>query len=81
MEAGYVFLNLYPGMKKSALEKIRKVSEVKEANLVIGMFDAVAKIEAETIEELEKIYLNRIDNIPGLTGSRLHLVACPRTRK
>ncbi len=68
-------------MKKSALEKIRKVGDIKEAKIVIGMFDAVAKIEAETVEEIEKIYLNRIDNIPGLTGSRLHLVACPRTRK
>ena len=64
METGYVFLNLHPGMKKSALEKIRKVGDVTEVKLVIGTFDAAAKIEAETIEGIEKIYLNRIDNIP-----------------
>jgi len=81
METAYVFLNLKPGTKKEFIAKIRRVKGVKEAKLVIGVFDAVAKIEAETIEELEKIYLNEIDKIGSITNYRLHIVACPRTRK
>lgn len=81
MENCYVFMNLKPGMKKEFITKIKNVKGVEEARLVIGSFDAVAKIEAKTIEELEKIYLNEIDKIPGITNSRLHFVACPRTRK
>ncbi len=81
METGYVFLNLKPETKKDALMRIRDVKGVKEARLVIGIFDAIAKIEGGTIEELEEIYLNEIDKIEDITNSRLHIVACPRARK
>jgi DNA-binding Lrp family transcriptional regulator len=81
MEAGYVLFNLEPGTKKSFMEKIGKIKAVKEAHLLIGIFDAIAKIESENIEELEKVYLNEIDSIAGIMNSRLHFVACPRTRK
>jgi len=81
MESGYVFLSLKPGKKKDFITKIKEVKGVEEARLVMGIFDAVAKIEGETIEELEEIYFNRIDKIAGITNSRLHIVACPRSRK
>jgi DNA-binding Lrp family transcriptional regulator len=45
METGYVLFNLKPGTKKDFLEKLRKVKAVKEVRLVIGNFDAIAKIE------------------------------------
>ncbi len=81
MEVGYVFLSLKPGTKRKFIAKIREVKGVSDARLVIGTFDAVARIEGETIEELEKIYLNEIDKLAGITDSRLHIVACPRSRK
>jgi len=81
MEAGYVIFNLKPGAKKDFLAKVKNVKAVKEARLVIGIFDAIVRIEANTIEELEKVYLNKIDKIEGIINSRLHIVACPRTRK
>ena len=81
MEAGYIILNLKPGAKKDLLAKVKNVKAVKEARLVIGIFDAIVRIEANTIEELEKVYLNKIDKIEGIINSRLHIVACPRTRK
>ncbi len=81
MEIGYVLFNLEPGTKKTFLEKVRKIKAVKKAHLVIGIFDAVARIEAANVEELEKVYLNEIDSITGVMNSRLHFVACPRTRK
>ncbi len=81
METGYIFLSLKPGTKRDFITKIKDVKGVAEARLVIGIFDAVAKIEGETIEELEEIYLNEIDKISGITNSSLHIVACPRSRK
>jgi len=81
MEAGYVILNLKPGAKKDFIAKVKNVKAAKEVKIVIGIFDAVVKIEAETIEDLQKVYLNQIDEIEGIINSRLHIVACPRTRK
>ena len=81
METGYILFSLKPGTKKDFITKIKKIKAVREARLVIGIWDAVAKIETKNIEELEKIYFNEIDKIGSITNSRLHIVACPRTRK
>jgi DNA-binding Lrp family transcriptional regulator len=81
METGYILFSLKPGTKKDFITKIKKIKAVKEARLVIGIWDAVAKIQTKNIEELEKIYFNEIDKIGAITNSRLHIVACPRTRK
>lgn len=81
MEACYVFLNLKPDMKKCVITKIKAIDEAKEAHLVIGIFDAIARIEAETIQELQDVYLNKIDKINGVINSRLYIIACPRSRK
>lgn len=81
METGYVFLNAKPGMKKEVLVKVKEIVGVKESHLVIGIFDAITIIERETIEELQDIYFNKIDKIRGIANARLHIVACPRSRK
>jgi DNA-binding Lrp family transcriptional regulator len=81
METGYVFLNIKPGRKREVLTRLKSVKEVRESRLLIGIFDAIAKIEGESIEDLQRTYFNKIDKIPGLISSRLHIVACPRTRK
>ena len=81
METGYVFLDLEPGTKKDFIAEIRNMKAVKEARLVIGIYDAVGIIEADSIEELERIYFNEIDKMANVKKSRLHIVACPRARK
>jgi DNA-binding Lrp family transcriptional regulator len=81
METAYVFFHLQSGSKKNFIEKVKGIDGVKEARLVIGIFDAIVRIEAESVSELEKIYFNQIDTINGILNSRLHFVACPRTRK
>ena len=68
-------------MKKSFLQSVKKITAVKEAHIVLGNWDAIAEIEAETIQELEKVYFNEIDKLLGITESRLYIMACPRTRK
>ena len=81
METGYILFSLKPGMKKIFLQSVKKINGVKEAHIVLGNWDAVAEIEAETIPELEKVYFNEVDKLLGVTQSRLYIKACPRTRK
>ena len=81
MEIGYVLFKIKPGYKKAFIKKVRKIANVKETRLVIGIFDAIAKIEAESIEDLESIYYNKLDKLSGVIDSHLYIVACPRTRK
>jgi DNA-binding Lrp family transcriptional regulator len=81
METGYILFSLKPGMKKSFLQSVKKITGVKEAHIVLGNWDAVAEIEAETIQEMEKVYFNEIDKLLGITQSKMYIKACPRTRK
>lgn len=81
METGYVFLKLKPKMKRDFITKAKDITAVKEARLVIGIYDAVVEIEAKNIEALQRVYFNEIDKMAGIVNSRLHIVACPRTRK
>jgi DNA-binding Lrp family transcriptional regulator len=81
METAYVLFNLQPRKKKEFVRKVRDIKGVKEARLVIGIFDAIARIEADSIEALEKIFFDKIEKVGGIQNSRIHFVACPRTRK
>jgi DNA-binding Lrp family transcriptional regulator len=81
METGYILFNLKPGEKRDFLRSVRKINAVKEAHLVLGNWDAIAKVEAENIQELQKVFFNEIDKLTSITDSRLYIMACPRTRK
>jgi hypothetical protein len=81
METGYAILCIKPGMKKEFLASIKKVNEIQDAKLVIGICDAVVKIQADSIKDIERIFFNTIDKMRSVANSRLLLVACPRTRK
>ena len=81
METGYILFSLKPGMKRLFLQSVKKLKSVKEAHIVLGNWDAIAEIEAETIEEMERVYFNEIDKLLGITQSRLYIKTCPRTRK
>ena len=81
METGYAILCIKPGMKKEFLTSIRKVKEIQDAKLVIGICDAIVKIQADSIKDIERIFFNTIDKMRSVANSRLLLVACPRTRK
>jgi DNA-binding Lrp family transcriptional regulator len=81
METGYVLFSLKPAKRKEFLQNIRKIGGVEESRLVLGNWDAIAKVEADNIQELEKVYFNQIDKLPSINYSRLYIMACPRTRK
>jgi DNA-binding Lrp family transcriptional regulator len=81
MERAYVFLKVLPEYKGAVIKNIKRIDGVKEAHLVLGMFDIVAKVDGPTIDDLEQVYFNVIGKLAGLAESRMHIVACPRTRK
>lgn len=48
-------MNIDAGAEQQVVDELRKVQNVKEAHLVYGVYDAVAKIEAETMDKLKEI--------------------------
>ncbi len=54
MPLAFVLINAEIGSEAEILKELRKMESVKEAYLVYGVYDIVAKIEAETMEKLKE---------------------------
>ena len=60
MPIAFVLVNTEPASMPQVLEKIKAVEGVKQAEMVYGVYDIVAKVEAETMDQLKSIIAYRI---------------------
>ncbi len=58
MSVAYVMINSVPDKMEEALEEIKKIEGVKEAYMVYGLCDIIAKIKVENVKELKATILN-----------------------
>ncbi len=53
MPVAFVLINAEIGAENAVLQALRNVSNVKEAYAVYGVYDIIAKVEAETMDKLK----------------------------
>jgi DNA-binding Lrp family transcriptional regulator len=63
MTVAFVFINTEIGAERTVLSAIKKISGVEEAHVVYGIYDIVAKIAADSMDELRQIVIHRIRRI------------------
>ena len=66
MTTAFVLLNVEIGFMDKVLKSLRQVESVKEAYSVYGVYDIVAKVEAENMDELKNVItwrIRRLDNV------------------
>lgn len=66
MPMAFVLINAEIGSDDEVLQALNKISNVKEAYLVYGVYDIVAKVEAETMEKLKDLvtwHIRRLDKV------------------
>ncbi len=73
MSLGYVAIHCDTGREVQTYEKILATPNVKEASIVMGLYDIVCKIEATTTKDLEKAVL-QIRKIPHVQTTMTLLV-------
>jgi DNA-binding Lrp family transcriptional regulator len=74
MPLAFVMVNTVPDKMESVLENIIEVDGVEEAYMLYGVYDIIAKINAENTKTVKKVVLNirRLEHIlstltlPGL---------------
>jgi len=62
----FVLINTEIGSETEVLKTLKKVSGVKEAYSVYGVYDIVAKIQAETMDKLKELvtwHIRRLDKV------------------
>lgn len=53
MAISYILINVETGSEREILEVLEQISEVKEAHSVYGEYDIIARLEADTMEEIK----------------------------
>ncbi len=60
MPVAYVLLNTEIGKENEALKEIRAVEGVQEAFKLMGLYDIIARINAETMDKLTQIVNDKL---------------------
>ena len=66
MPVAFVLINAEIGAESEVLQSLKKVGNVKEAYAVYGVYDIIAKVEAETMDKLKDIVtwnVRRLDKV------------------
>jgi DNA-binding Lrp family transcriptional regulator len=60
MALAFVLVNTEVGSESKVVESLGKIEAVKEAYLIYGVYDIIAKVEAETMENLKQIIRDKV---------------------
>ncbi|RLE84953.1 MAG: Lrp/AsnC family transcriptional regulator [Thermoprotei archaeon] len=60
MAIAYVLISTEIGAEKDVLEKLREIPEIKEAYVVYGVYDVVAKVMVDSVDGLREIITSKI---------------------
>jgi DNA-binding Lrp family transcriptional regulator len=74
MPIAFVFINTEPASMPEVLKKIKAVEGVKEAEMVYGVYDIVAKVKTETMDQLKQIISFKIRMLANVLTTNTLLV-------
>jgi DNA-binding Lrp family transcriptional regulator len=75
MASAIVLINAEIGKENDILQDLCKMAEVERALLVYGVYDLVANLQADTMEELEDVITLRIRRIAGIRSTLTLIVS------
>ena len=74
MPLAFVLINAEVGSEDQVVKKLRETDNVKEAHLVYGVYDLIAKVEAETMDNLKAVIAQKVRKVPGIRSTLTLLV-------
>ena len=73
MVVAYALIVVERGHLETVTKMLSNVKGVKRVSVVTGIYDVIARIEVETLEELYQVS-REIDGIPGIERTNTHVV-------
>ena len=71
----YVLVTLNPGTEKDILEKVSRFKEVITVSMTYGEYDAIVKVHAENLEELNHFLTDELRILPDIFQTATLIVA------
>ena len=69
MPLGYVLINVELGSEEKVLTEVRKVPSVKECHRLYGIYDMIAKVEADSLDTLKQVVTWKIRRLEGVRST------------
>jgi len=70
----FILINTEIGCEDEVINALGGIEQVKEAYIVYGVYDIVAKVEAEDMETLKDIISSKVRKIPKVRSTMTMLV-------
>ncbi|AFH42796.1 Lrp/AsnC ligand binding domain-containing protein [Fervidicoccus fontis] len=74
MPSAIVLINAEIGSEEEVFNDITKINEVTEAYVVYGVYDVIAKVEADTMDKLKEIIASHIRKLPKVRSTLTMIV-------
>jgi len=74
MPLAFVFINAEIGSEDEILIQLRKIENVKEAHAVYGVYDIVAKVQAETMDKLKEVIFPKVRTLNKIRSTLTMIV-------
>jgi DNA-binding Lrp family transcriptional regulator len=74
MPLAFVMITAEIGREAEVLSQLTKIEHVKEAFLTYGVYDIVAKIEAETWDKLKEVIASRVRRLSSVRSTLTMIV-------
>ncbi|HID05332.1 MAG TPA: Lrp/AsnC family transcriptional regulator [Candidatus Caldiarchaeum subterraneum] len=74
MPMAFVLINTEIGAEEEVIGELRKISNVREAYVVYGVYDIIAKVEADSMDKLKEIVSWRIRRLDKVRSTLTMLV-------
>ena len=71
--SAYILIQTEVGQAAQVAQEVRSISGVVSADDVTGPYDVIARAEANTVDELGKMVVSRVQMIDGITRT----LTCP----
>jgi len=69
MPLGYVLINVELGSEEAVLNEVRKIPNVKECHRMYGIYDMIAKIDADSLDTLKQVVTWKIRRLEGVRST------------
>ena len=65
--SAYVLIQTEVGKAAQVADEVAKIDGVVSAEDVTGPYDVIARVEARNVDELGKLVIAKIQDVPGIT--------------
>ena len=69
MPLAFVLINAELGYEEDVIREIRKLPDVKEAHLVYGMYDIMAKVEGSSVDKVKETVNSKIRKLDKIRST------------